>query len=186
MFKLSSIVTYLSYIHKTSSVWSVPVKVVLDLTRICCSVVLHCSVVAPGPNKLADIHCSIYSTKLPSVLPHSGKSLPWVRARARTICKPASLLSFRTGAYIGHTWLSHFCGHVPLRWTSITRFDSVFCCCFFFPVLVNDRYMKHMCKVNSNNSSWSFRGYDANRACTLAGISEGAEMFDFIGGSKQI
>lgn len=131
MFRLSSTVTNLCYIHKTSSVWAGPVKVVLGRTRICCSVVLRCSVVAPGPNKLSDIHCSIYSTKLPSLLPHSGKSLPWVRASGRTTYKTARLLSFRMGAYTGHMWFSYFYGHMPLRWTSITQFDSVFCCCFF-------------------------------------------------------
>ena len=51
----------------------------------------HCFVVASGLEKLADIYCSIYSTKLPLVLPHSGKALlGWEREGEPSVRQHAS------------------------------------------------------------------------------------------------
>lgn len=119
LFKLSSIVTYLSYIHKTGSGWAASVKAILDGIRIW---TLFCSSIRA---KEISWHLLQYlfhkSAFTPSTL---WKSSPWVRARGRTICKTACLRSQR-GAYVRHIWFSYFCGHMAPGWISFTQFNRV-------------------------------------------------------------
>lgn len=46
----------------------------------------------------------------------------------------------------------------------------------------NGKDVKGLCNINSNNSRWMSRGNAVKRTSTLAEVSAGAEMLDFIEG----
>ena len=119
LFKLSSIVTYLHYIHKTSSGWAASVKAILDGIRIW---TLFCSSIRAREISWHLLQHLFHKTAFsPSTL---WKSSPWVGARGRAICKTACLC-FQRGAYIWHMWFIYFCGHTALGWISFTRFNRM-------------------------------------------------------------
>lgn len=153
MFRLSSTVTNLSYIHKISSVWAGPVKVVLGRTRICCSVVLHCSVVAPGPNKLSDTAVFIPQNCLHSFHTLERVSPGWEQEEELHTSQQGSW-AFKWGP------AQDICGSATFvgicHWDGLQSLRLILCfVVVVFPVLGNDRCIKHKCKVNINNSPWS-------------------------------
>lgn len=119
LFKWSSIVTYLSYIHKTSSGRAASVKAILEGIRIW--TLFHSGIRAKDTGWHLLQYLFHKTAFTPSTL---WKSSPRVRARGRTICKTASL-HFQRGAYVWHMWFSYFCGHMALEWISFTHSNRV-------------------------------------------------------------